>query len=360
MEKIGSFMIRKWWFFLLVVCAVFACGDNTEEAETIRSPRVKKNTKIDIPSQNQKITRGTPIAFEISSSGSPIDSVEVVYEGERSVFKNAEFDYAFPSRKVGTQQLLLKVFCGDQSETHFRKIIVYPEKPPELKTYRVVTTMPHDTEDYTQGLLILNGYLYESTGQRGKSTLKKKSLQTGETLQTVNLDDSFFGEGLAVFQDQFYQLTWTSGKALVYNEQLQEVKQFTYETQGWGLVTYESKMLMTDGSEKVYVFDPISFTKESQLEVYSNEGKIEELNELEMIDGLLYANVYQEDFVLVIDPQTGEVLQQIDFSGLLSDKEAQDADVLNGIAVDPESGKIYITGKWWPKLFEVEIIPKLS
>jgi glutamine cyclotransferase len=237
-------------------------------------------------------------------------------------------------------------------------VVVLPENSPEALTYTVENAYPHNTEDYTQGLLIRDGFLYESTGQRGSSTFKKKNLTSGETLKTVNLDSEFFGEGLATLNEEFFQLTWTSGKGFVYDSDMNQIRTFSYQTEGWGLTSLDGMLVMSDGTEKLYFMEPAGFTVQQELEVYNNQGKVENLNEMEVIDGLIYANVYQEDLIVVIDPKTGEVLREITLTGLLSEAEAKEADVLNGIAYDEKTGKIYVTGKWWPKLFEVTFKPK--
>ena len=345
-------------FLLLVVAIAFSCGDSKEEATKPVSPRVKKSTKIISPNQNQTFERGSIIPFSFTADGDNIDSVQVIIENETQSFSTSSFEVALPSQRVGTWSLRTKVFCQDVAETHIRKIIIYPENPPLEMTYSIINTYPHDTDDYTQGLLIKDGFLYESTGQKGLSTFKKKKLTTGETLQVVNLDDNLFGEGLALYNDEFYQLTWTSGKGIVYNLDMEEVRTFSYPMQGWGLTTYKDQLILTDESEKLYFIEPSSFTVMSVLEVYDDEGKVDSLNELELIDGKIWANVYYKDDIVVIDPETGEVLQRIDFSGLLTEKEKIGTNVLNGIAVDPATGKIYVTGKDWPKLFEVTIQPK--
>ena len=351
-------MNKTSYIFILALALLYACGDSREVTNSPSSPRVKKTTKMESPGQNDTFSRGTLIPFSFSSSGAKIDSVVVAVDGNTSTYLTSSFDFDLPGRKVGTWSLRTKVYCGDQSETHFRKVIVLPETPPTEMTYTVINTYPHDTKDYTQGLLILDGLLYESTGQRGASTFKQKDLTTGETIKVVNLSDELFGEGLAFLGDEFYQLTWTSGKGFVYNREMEEVRTFSYPMQGWGLTTYGEQLILTDESEKLYFIEPSSFTVQKEIEVYDHEGKIDSLNELEMIDGKLWANIFLTDDIVIIEPETGEVLQRIDFSGLLTAEEAARADVLNGIAVDPETGKIYVTGKDWPKLFEVTIQAK--
>ncbi|MEQ6166877.1 MULTISPECIES: glutaminyl-peptide cyclotransferase [unclassified Ekhidna] len=351
-------MIRLSYVFLVLLVFV-ACKDGKRETEKTTSPRVRKNTSVEQPTQNQTFTRGSEIGISLSTNEEfPLDSVEVSVGDALSTFKTSSFNISIPNRKVGTWRLLIKAYSGGSSETHYRKIVVLPESAPEELTYQVENTYPHDTDDYTQGLLIKDGFLYESTGQRGKSMLKQKDITTGATKKAVNLASDLFGEGLAVLNGEFYQLTWTSGKGFVYDNELNQVRTFNYQMEGWGLATLGDELVMTDETEKLYFVEPASFTIQRELEVFDNAGKIEALNELEVIDGLIYANVYQQDYIVVVDPETGEVLQKIDLAGLLTAEEAQSADVLNGIAYDAETGRIFVTGKWWPKLFEVTFQPK--
>lgn len=346
-------------YLLILLALITACGDGQDEQRKQTSPRIRKSTSIDQPAQNQQFVRGEQIPVSIlADEGTTIDSVVVTIEDETSQFTNASFQVTMPTRKVGAIRIMIKVYAGNNKETHYRKVIILSENEPEELTYEVVNTIPHDTEDYTQGLLIKDGFLYESTGQRGQSTFKKKNLSTGETVSVVNLPNEAFGEGLAFLNGEFFQLTWTSGTGYVYNEKMEQQRTFNYQMEGWGLTTYGDQLILTDESEKLYFVEPMSFTITKEIQAYDNNGKVGALNELELIDGLIYANVYPENYMVVIDPETGEVVQRIDFTGLLSDSEAADADVLNGIAIDPETNKIYVTGKWWPKLFEVTFQPK--
>ena len=352
-------MSKPSYVVILLFLIISSCGGSKEEGkEKTSSPRIRKSTKISSPTQNQSFVRGSIIPISVSTSQEfPIDSIEVVVGEVKSVFTTNSFDVSIPTRKVGTWRFLLKAFSNGNSETHYRKVVILPENPPQEMTYTIVNTLPHDVNDYTQGLLIKDGFLYESNGQYGESTFKKKKLSNGETLKVINLSSELFGEGLAVINNEFYQLTWTSGQGFVYNEDMEQIRTFNYQVQGWGMTTLNDQLVFTDETEKLYFVDPSSFTIQSELEVYSNEGKIDSLNELEVIDGLIYANVYQEDYVVVIDPETGEVVQKINFSGLLTPEEASNADVLNGIAIDQTTQKIYVTGKLWPKMFEVTIQP---
>lgn len=347
--------------FICIISFLFSCGESPSKNERVSSPRIKKETKVISPKQNQQITRGSKIIVEASISESKkIDSITVSLDGEAYTTLHSVIDLDFPNRKVGAWRVKTQIFFDRKSETHFTKIIVLPENAPEELTYEVVNSYPHETQDYTQGLLVYNGFLFEGTGQKGESSFKKKNLNTGETIESVNLSDDLFGEGLAVLNDEFYQLTWKAQKGFVYNKDMEQVRTFNYQTEGWGITSFEDQLIMTSGKEKIFFIEPQSFTVSREIEVYDDKEKIDSLNELEVIDGLIYANVWLKDYMVVIDPETGEVLKKINFSGLLTSEEAKDADVLNGIAHDKVTNKIYVTGKYWPKLFEVKLKSKDS
>jgi glutaminyl-peptide cyclotransferase len=234
-----------------------------------------------------------------------------------------------------------------------------PEAPQlaPILPYRVVNAFPHDTGAFTQGLLFLEGLLYEGTGLRGNSSLRKVDLASGAVLQQVDLDERLFGEGVTVFGDRVYQLTWQAGVALVYDKDTFEpLFNYEYETEGWGLTHDAESLIMSDGSSELYFRDPGTFAEIRRLQVTDGGRQITRLNELEYVEGHIYANVWQTDRVARIDPQTGNVTAWLDLSGLLSPQERRGGDVLNGIAYDPGSGHLLVTGKLWPKLFEIQMV----
>ena len=341
-----------------VLCIFLISCSADKNTEKLSTPRIKKETKITSPTQNQKLTLGDKIPFDIQAKDTPVDSVLIEYNGENFLFYDSQFDLEIDAKKVGSRRIKTTVFIGDKAETHYMKLIFLADTAPLEYAYEVINTYPHSKEDYTQGLLISDGFLYESTGRNGHSTLKKKDLESGKTLEQVNLADDFFGEGLALINDQFYQLTYTSGTCFVYNRQFERINSFNYEGEGWGLCELNGNLLMTNQSEKMVVRDPRNFSIIDEIEVYDHVGKVNAVNELEAIDGLIYANVYVEDFIVAIDPNSGAVVQKIDMSGLLDASEAQGVDVLNGIAYDKENDRLFVTGKLWSKLFEIKFIPK--
>lgn len=226
-----------------------------------------------------------------------------------------------------------------------------------LYTYEVVNTYPHDPGAFTQGLVFLDGALLESTGLNGQSSLRKVDLPTGEVLKRVEVPAEYFAEGLALLNGKLFQLTWQNHKGFVYDlASFQLEKEFTYEGEGWGLATDGRSLILSDGTDQIRFLDPATFAVQRTIRVLAHDQPVERLNELEYIKGEIYANVWGSDYVVRIDPATGTVTGVIDFTGLLPAGDRRiDTDVLNGIAYDAKGDRLFITGKKWPKLFEVRL-----
>ena len=228
--------------------------------------------------------------------------------------------------------------------------------------YRVINTYPHDSDAFTQGLLIDNGKLYESTGLKGQSTLREIDIKTGEVIKSYSLPTKYFGEGITIVNGKIVQLTWRSKTGFVYNTaDLKPVRRFKYNGEGWGITFDDKHIIMSNGTPVLKFLDPHTYKVVGEIEVYDENGGIGMLNELEYIDGEIYANIWAQERVARIDPDTGRVTGWIDLSGLLTKEDKKKrVDVLNGIAYDKESKRLLVTGKLWPKLFEIEIVPKNS
>lgn len=224
--------------------------------------------------------------------------------------------------------------------------------------YEVVDTYPHDTDAFTQGLAFDNGTLYESTGIKGRSTVRKVDLKTGKVLKSHKLQDKYFGEGIAIVGSRIIQLTWRSRKGFVYSKNTFEViNSFSYTTEGWG-ITYDGRnLIMSDGSATLYFLNPESFHEVGRLEVYDDKGAVSKLNELEYVNGEIMANVWGTDRIARIDPVTGRVTAWIELEGLLSAGDKKNGDVLNGIAYDSGGDRLFVTGKLWPRIFEIRLVP---
>jgi len=228
-------------------------------------------------------------------------------------------------------------------------------------TYEVVETYPHDPGAFTQGLLIHEGTLYESTGLYGESSLRKVDLETGEVLARVDLPPNTFGEGLTLWEDRLVQLTWRENTAFIYDlKDFSLLGTFAYPTEGWGLTHDGARLIMSDGSHRLYFIDSGDYQILGNIEVTDQDVPVERLNELEFIFGEVFANVWLTDEIVRIDPETGEVLGWIDLAGILpEDLRTYTTDVLNGIAFDPDENRLFVTGKNWPLLFEIRLVPAL-
>ena len=222
--------------------------------------------------------------------------------------------------------------------------------------YKIVHTYPHDREAFTQGLLYYDGFLYEATGIAGKSSLRKVELATGKVLQRVDLLSSYFGEGLVLWKDKLIQLTWTSKIGFVYDRaSFRQIGTFNYSREGWGITQDGKRLIMSDGSSTLYFWDPETFKEIGHLDVDYKGKPVPELNELEYVRGEIYANVWKTYRIARISPATGHVLGWIDLPDLLTPAERAGADVMNGIAYDPKQNRLFVTGKYWPRLFEIEM-----
>ena len=233
-------------------------------------------------------------------------------------------------------------------------------------TYEVIRAYPHDPSAFTQGLVYTNGRLFESTGLNGQSTLREVELATGKVLRTKSLDQQYFGEGLALVGDRLVQLTWTSQVGFVYDrDTFKLLGTFRYTHEGWGLAYNGSELALSDGTPTLRFLDPTTLTLTRQVQVLDGGNPVAKLNELEWVNGEVFANIWQTDWVVRIDPQTGVVTGRIDLSGLITEAERAEAqaagrgiDVLNGIAYDAEGDRLFVTGKLWPKLFEIKLVQK--
>jgi glutamine cyclotransferase len=224
-------------------------------------------------------------------------------------------------------------------------------------TYEIINTYPHDSSSYTQGLIYRDDVLYESAGQYKESSLRKVDLKTGKVLKKIPVPGQYFAEGMTIFMGKVFQLTWREEKVFVYEpDTFRKTGEFTYEGEGWGLTHDGQQLIMSDGSSQIRFINADTFKVERRINVTLKGRPVEELNELEYIKGEIYANIYQTDRIVRIDPKTGQVLGVIDMTGILPGKPPDEMDnVLNGIAYDEKGERLFITGKRWPKLFEVRL-----
>jgi glutaminyl-peptide cyclotransferase len=234
-----------------------------------------------------------------------------------------------------------------------------PASTAKQYTYTVVNEFPHDTNAFTQGLVVDQGVLYEGTGLNGQSTLRRVDLETSEVLQQYALPEEYFGEGITVYGDRIIQLTWQSHIGFVYDKNTFELlRNFTYPTQGWGITHDGTHLIMSDGSATLYFLDPETYERVGQISVSDGGSLVTKLNELEYIKGEIYANVLLEDKIAVINPQTGNVRAWIDLTGIAAMEDTSAGRVLNGIAYNTDEDRLFVTGKMWAHLYEIRLVAK--
>lgn len=346
---------------LILATPLFSCGDGSGEK--------KSDFSLNLASEKAEFRLGDTLRGElISRKDAAIDSVVYSLNGKRIVKATADLSllYRLEDEKLGRWDLSALVYSEGNQEEVRKQVTIFNDAPPASYSYKVIASYPHSPEAYTQGLEFHNDTLYESTGQYGESTLRKVDLQTGKILEMVELDDSRFAEGITILNDRIYQLTWKEGEGLIYNvNTLEQTGKFAYNQskEGWGLANDGERLYKSDGTEKIWILDPETLAEVSYIQTLTHRTISTQLNELEWVEGKIYANTYQRDGVAIINPKNGAIEGLINFKGLrdrLSNQEDLDPvnDVLNGIAYNPRTGKLYVTGKDWDTLFEVEIVEK--
>lgn len=316
------------------------------------------------PLENSEFRTGDMVEVVLETEGNSRtpDSAVVYFDGIRTgVIGGDPWHFTIPSAltsATGRKPVKVVVYRSGRSQTLTRIVVLFSDKVPERKSYSVVNSYPHDREAFTQGLFFDGGLLYEGTGQESGSSLREVEIATGKIKRQLNLDPSLFGEGITLYGDRIYQVTWTSKVGFVYRKSdFSLINRIYYQTQGWGLTTAGNNIVMSDGSNVLSFYEPEGFTVVRRIEVYDNEKMLDQLNELEFIDGEIWANIWMTDLIARIDPQTGKVNSYVDLANLYPEgrRRETNSDVLNGIAWDRESGRIFVTGKRWPQLYEIRV-----
>lgn len=330
------------------------CGGSADPAKNfsiqLENKSIQQNQQLGVALKNKK-------DLEISDLHYYIDGKELAVE-------NGKLTLDLPT--LGNKILLAKFNIDDQAVEVEKKVRVLAASAPEVYTYEIINSYPHDTGAYTQGLEFHDGTLYESTGKKGASSVRKVNFETGEVLQQIEMEDSVFGEGITIMNGKLYQLTWQSGMGYVYNiSNLEKIKNFTYgkSREGWGLSNDGEKIFKSDGTEKIWFLNPETLEEQGHIETVTNKSIFSKANELEYVDGKIYANVYQKESMMIIDATSGAIEGVINFGGLKSKVSKgpqwdEGNSVLNGVAYHPERETFFVTGKNWDKLFEVKILKK--
>ncbi len=363
------------YFPVVLLCVLLSffsgCGRNPVNSHgrgsytrpgQISKPHV---TRIVQPENNKMFTVGEPVIVQVdkvADTVQAIDSVEFFFRGGKVHACHEEpYRYEFNTLDlpVGTLPVRMVVWLPDSlREYHDLQVILRSDIVPENLPYQIVNVYPHDIKAYTQGLIFEDGFLYEGTGQYNESSLRKVEIKTGEPVRLTMLAGEIFGEGITIFNGKIYQLTYKSQVGFVYEkESFRRIQKVYYQNkEGWGLTHDGTHLIMSDGSNRIYFMDPEYFTEIRQLEVYNHMGQVTRLNELEYIEGKIFANIYGENEIVIIDPETGKITAKLNMRGILDTIERHSRmDVFNGIAWDPDKRLLYVTGKYWPSLFEISV-----
>ena len=345
MKKFRGGCILGSVFFLAV--AVFSC----EERLKIR---------VQFP---KKINIHKPLSVEVLVKQKPLDSVKIYLDGKKISDTN-KVSLDISDYKLGVHSIMAQVFYQQKTKKSRHSIYFLASEKPEILTYKVVKMYPHDTTAFTQGLEYYKGFLYESTGKKGTSSIRKTDLNTGEVLKIKWLDKKYFGEGITIFKNKIYQLTWQAKKGFIYDlNTFKKLGTFDYKNslEGWGLSHNATHLLKTGGTERIWYLDPQTLEEISYIEAYTDKRKVENLNEIEYIEGKIYANIWQKNTIVIINSKNGTVEAVVNLKGLtqfLSNKKLNTDEVLNGIAYDSVGKRIFVTGKHWDKTFEIKILKK--
>lgn len=348
--------------FILLAFLFLGC----EDKEKNKSGLFLLNTT---PTKDQFTFTEKAVLSVSNAKNKVIDSI-IYYANDKkvaSVTGNKTADYDLSNEKLGYQNLKALVYFEEDYVEISKRIEVISNIEPKLLKYTLVNTYPHDSKAYTQGLEFHRDTLFEGTGNgtgagtgtKGISSLRKTNYKTGEVYKKVEYPEQYFGEGISILNNKVYQLTWQNLTGFVYDaDTFKEIKKFTYSKriEGWGLCNDGNMLYQSDGTEKIYTLNPETLQIEGNINVYSGKNKIKSVNELEWIDGKIYGNVYQRDAIAIINPKNGAVESVIDLRDLKKlVTQHPDLDVLNGIAYNPKTKTLFVTGKNWDKLFEIRV-----
>jgi glutamine cyclotransferase len=314
--------------------------------------------KLETPKQVKENGKFTAKITEVN--GLAIDSVLYAINGQKSS-KNNQFDLS--NKRLGVHTISAIVFYnGNKNKKVTNTVLHLAAKSPITYKYEIVNEYPHDANAFTQGLEYHNGYLYESTGLHKQSSLRKVELETGKVLEKIDLESKYFAEGMTIKDNKIYQLTWQSNQGFIYDlNKFEFEKVFGYgkSIEGWGLTHDDTHLIKTDGTERMWFINTDTYKEDYFIETYTNKRKVDKLNELEYINGKIFANVWQKNYILIVNPKNGAIDGILDLNGLQSKAGQRGEDnVLNGIAYDKENDRLFVTGKKWNKLFEIKYSKK--
>ena len=341
-------------FSLLIFC--FSCSSKPK-----RSRKPVSSITILPAAQNYIFGTSVSVRVETKLRNGEIDNIRLFYQGEL-IHESRELDFTVSNillNHTGDNNFQVVATKKDNvNNSQNVSLNVVSDIIPEKFKYNVINDFPHNPKLFTQGLEYHNGYIYEGTGEYGTSGLYQVNLHTGKILKEQPLNKKYFGEGITILNNKIYQLTYRSQKGFVYDlENFAVIDSFTFRSkEGWGLTNDGENLIMSNGTHELIWINPSDFSQIKKVQVANNEGVINYLNELEYINGTIYANVYTTNLIVQIDPETGKVLSEINFDGILNMYANPDepVDYMNGIAYDQEKNRLFVTGKYWPRIFEIQ------
>ena len=357
------------FFFVFSILFLSSCGPDKEKEISENEDLLSQRAYFSIQAITKPIAIGEDIifSFEMLDSNKIMDSLVYLINNEKvgqvtkPELKKTEFTWSSKGKNTGKYNFRIEGFKqGKVSENGTQSFSLKSDIVPELYGFEVVKTFPHNPESFTQGFEWHKGSLWEGTGLNGKSAVMETDYKTGKAIQRIDLSNEYFGEGITIYNNQLYQITWQNRRGFVYSlPELKNLREFSYSTDGWGICHIETQLAMSDGTNFINFYTPEKFENIRKIEVWDQKNPVGALNELEAVEGKIWANKYQTDTLVQIDPATGKVLGYANLEGILKDEDRTgEEDVLNGIAFKADEGLYYVTGKNWPKTFAIRLVKR--
>ncbi len=353
-------MIKRTAFPFLMVCCLLVTFISCSN----KSTSSRKILTLEILPQKATYVYGENVSIKISTQikRKEIKTIQLFYNNkliEETTENELVIDnFQFNSLGNGFVKVIVTKTDGTNN-SKVQSVKTLSDIESETFSYQVVNSYPHLITSYTEGLEYYNGYIYEGTGENGESHIYQINLKTGQPTKTFKMDKIYFGEGITILNNKIYQLTYHAQKGFVYNlDDFSVIDSFRFiSQQGWGLTNDGKNLIMSDGSHNLTWINPNDFSIVKTLQVANKLGLLSNLNELEYVDGMIYANIYTTNVLVKIDSETGKVLSEINLSGISDMHDNGQIDYMNGIAYDKENDRLFVTGKWWPRLFEIKLVP---
>lgn len=353
-------MIKRTTFPILIICSLLvifiSCSSKSTDTRNVLT--------LEISPKKATYVYGEKVSIEISTQikNKKIRNIQLFYNNKliKETSENELILNEFEFNSLGNG--ILKAIVSKPDGTNNSKVQsvkILSNIKPEVYSYQVVNNYPHLTTSFTEGLEYYNGYIYEGTGGNGESHIYQINLKTGQPLKTFKMNNSYFGEGITILNNKIYQLTYHAQKGFVYNfDDFSVIDSFQFVSkEGWGLTNDGKYLIMSNGSHNLTWLDPADFSIVKTLQVANNKDEMSNLNELEYVNGIIYANIYTTNVIVKIDSETGKVLSEINLSGILNMYDNAQVDYMNGIAYDKSNDRFFVTGKYWPRLFEIKLVP---